>query len=197
VIAFLKGRLVDILPNKLILDVKDVGYEILIPLSTFEKLPLPGQEVMLHTYLQIREDAHVLYGFVSRPEKDLFLLLVNNVSGVGPKLALSVLSGAHPDQFQSAVALQDIAFLSKIKGLGKKTAERIVVELKDKVGLTATVSSSTTAGPVLDPGQKQLNDAVLALIALGYKQPDAIKAVTGLGAKSSVEETIREALKAL
>jgi Holliday junction DNA helicase RuvA len=196
-IAFLKGKLVDVLPNKLILDVRDVGYEILIPFSTFEKLPLPGQDVMLHTYLQVREDAHVLYGFLTRPERDLFLLLVNNVSGVGPKLALSVLSGAHPDQFQSAVALQDIAFLSKIKGLGKKTAERIVVELKDKVGLTSTVNSSSSAGPVLDPGQKQLNDAVLALIALGYKQPDAIKAVTSVGAKNTVEETIREALKAL
>ncbi len=196
-IAFLKGKLIDVLPNKLILDVRDVGYEILIPFSTFEKLPLPGQEIALHTYLQVREDAHVLYGFFTRPEKDLFLLLVNNVSGVGPKLALSVLSGAHPDQFQSAVALQDIAFLSKIKGLGKKTAERIVVELKDKVGLTFTVSASVTSGPVLDPGQKQLNDAVLALIALGYKQPDAIKAVTTVGVKASVEETIRNALKTL
>jgi len=95
------------------------------------------------------------------------------------------------------VALQDIAFLSKIKGLGKKTAERIVVELKDKVGLTFTVSASVTSGPVLDPGQKQLNDAVLALIALGYKQPDAIKAVTTVGVKASVEETIRNALKTL
>jgi holliday junction DNA helicase RuvA len=196
-ISFLKGKLVDVLPNKLVLEVRDVGYEILIPVSTFEKLPLPGQEVMLHTFLQVREDAHVLYGFFTRPEKDLFLLLVNNVSGVGPKLALSVLSGSHPDQFQSAVALQDITFLSKIKGLGKKTAERIVVELKDKVGLTTTVSSSSSAGPVLDPGQKQLNDAVLALIALGYKQPDAIKAVTSIGPKNTVEETIREALKAL
>ncbi len=196
-IAFLKGKLIDVLPNKLILDVRDVGYEILIPFSTFEKLPLPGQEIALHTYLQVREDAHVLYGFFTRPEKDLFLLLVNNVSGVGPKLALSVLSGAHPDQFQSAVALQDIAFLSKIKGLGKKTAERIVVELKDKVGLTFTVSASVTSGPVLDPGQKQLNDAVLALIALGYKQPDAIRAVTTVGVKASVEETIRNALKTL
>jgi holliday junction DNA helicase RuvA len=197
VITFLKGQLVDVLPNKVILDVNKVGYEVLIPVSTFEKLPLPGHEVMLHTYLQVREDAHVLYGFFTRPEKDLFLLLVNNVSGVGPKLALAVLSGAHPDQFQSAVALQDITFLSKIKGLGKKTAERIVVELKDKVGLTTSVNSSTTAGPVLDPGQKQLNDAVLALIALGFKQPDAIKAVTSIGAKNSVEETIREALKTL
>lgn len=196
-IAFLRGKLIDVLPNKIILDVRDVGYEVLIPFSTFERLPLPGQEVTLQTYLQVREDAHVLYGFLTRPERDLFLLLVNNVSGVGPKLALSVLSGAHPDQFQSAVALQDIAFLSKIKGLGKKTAERIVVELKDKVGLTSTVSSSSSAGPVLDPGQKQLNDAVLALIALGYKQPDAIKAVTTIGAKNTVEETIREALKTL
>jgi len=197
VIAFLKGKLIDALPNKLILDVRDVGYEVLIPYSTFDKLPLPQQEVMLHTYLQVREDAHVLYGFLTRPERDLFLLLVNNVSGVGPKLALSVLSGAHPDQFQTAVALQDIAFLSKIKGLGKKTAERIVVELKDKVGLTSTLTNSTMAGPVLDPSQKHLNDAVLALIALGFKQPDAIKAVTSIEKKTTVEATIREALKSL
>lgn len=196
-ITFLKGQLTDVLPNKIILDVHDVGYEICIPFSTYEKLPAPHQEVTLHTYLQVREDAHVLYGFLTRQEKDLFLLLVNYVSGVGPKLALAVLSGAHPHQFQTAVAMQDIAFLSKIKGLGKKTAERIIVELKDKVGLTISPQTASATGVILDPNQKQLNDAVLALIALGYKQPDAIKAVTSVGTKGSIEEIIRDSLKAL
>ncbi|NJK93196.1 MAG: Holliday junction branch migration protein RuvA [Blastochloris sp.] len=196
-IAFLKGTLMDVLPNKVILEVRDIGYELLIPLSTFDRLPQPGQNLLLHTYLQVREDAHLLYGFFSRQERDLFLLLINTVSGVGPKLALAVLSGCSPDQFQSAVALQDVAYLSKIKGLGKKTAERIVLELKDKVGLTATLPGGSPSSAPADAGQKQLNDAVLALIALGYKQPDAIKAVTSVGGKASLEETVREALKAL
>jgi Holliday junction DNA helicase RuvA len=193
-IVSLHGRLVEALPTHAILDVQGVGYEVLIPVSTFEKLPLPGQPVTLLTHLQIREDAHALFGFFTAEERDLFRLLVANVSGVGPKLALSFLNGCSPSQFRSAVIHGDAAFLSKIKGVGKKTAERVVLELKDKVGVSQVWASASQAA-ALPPEQQRQNDALLALIALGYKQPDALKALQAAGPQESVEASVREALK--
>src|SRR6266404_291087 len=133
-ITFLRGKLVDALPTRVTIDVNGVGYDVLIPLSSFDKLPAPGQEVSLLTHLAIREDAHVLYGFVSNAEREMFRLLVNNVSGIGPKIALNVLSGMNVTALRGAVAQGDVKALSQISGVGKKTAERIVVELKDKIG---------------------------------------------------------------
>lgn len=184
------------MPTRAILDINGVGYEVLIPVSTFEKLPLPPAEVALKTVLVVREDAHLLYGFYSREEKDLFLLLTNHVSGIGPKTALAVISGSSPTQFKTAVATQDLAYLSKIKGVGKKTAERIVVELKDKVGISESWQVLAT-NQKLPPDQQKANDALLALVALGYKQQDALKAITGAGTKGELEEIVREALKRL
>jgi Holliday junction DNA helicase RuvA len=195
-IAFLRGKLIESMPTRAILDVNGVGYEVLIPVSTFEKLPLPPAEVALKTILVVREDAHLLYGFYSREEKDLFLLLTNHVSGIGPKTALAVISGSSPTQFKTAVATQDLAYLSKIKGVGKKTAERIVVELKDKVGISESWQVLAT-NQKLPPDQQKANDALLALVALGYKQPDALKAITEVGTKGELEEIVREALKRL
>ena len=127
----------------------------------------------------VREDAHMLYGFMSAAERDLFRLLVNNVSGIGPKLALAVLSGMSVNNFKAAVVNSDIAAIAKISGLGKKTAERIVLELKDKLGVAAAwEAASATHAPT--PEQERANEAVLALIALGYKQIDAHKAVREL-----------------
>jgi len=134
VITFLQVKLVDVLPTQVVIDVRGVGYEVLIPLSSFDKLPSPGQEVTLLTHLAIREDAHVLYGFMTAAERDLFRLLINTVSGIGPKIALNVLSGMNVTTFRGAVANGDVKSLSQISGVGKKTAERIVVELKDKIG---------------------------------------------------------------
>src|SRR2546421_5992670 len=133
-ITFLHGKLIESLPTQIVVDVNGIGYDVLIPLSSYDKLPQPGQEVKLLTHLVIREDAHMLYGFATGTERDLFRLLINNVSGIGPKTALNVLSGISVTAFRGAVAGGDVKALSQISGVGKKTAERIVVELRDKVG---------------------------------------------------------------
>jgi len=196
-ITFLDGKLVSALPTQATVDVNGVGYEVFIPLSSYDKLPTVGQPIRILTHLAVREDAHILYGFMTVPERDLFRLLVNNVSGIGPKLALAVLSGISVSNFKTAVVNSDIAAISKISGLGKKTAERIVLELKDKLGVAAAWQAATAAyAPT--PEQEQANEAVLALIALGYKLVDAHKAVRDLqtqGQAKSAEELVKLALK--
>src|ERR1043166_8772981 len=144
-ITFLDGKLVVALPTQATVDVGGVGYEVLIPLSSYDKLPAVGQSIHILTHLAVREDAHILYGFMTAPERDLFRLLVNNVSGIGPKLALAVLSGMSVTNFKTAVVKSDIGAISKISGLGKKTAERIVLELKDKLGVAAAWEAATAA----------------------------------------------------
>src|SRR5947209_15151068 len=196
-ITFLDGKLVSALPTQATVDVNGVGYEVFIPLSSYDKLPAVGQPIRILTHLAVREDAHVLYGFMSAAERDLFRLLVNNVSGIGPKLALAVLRGMSVNNFKAAVVNSDVVSLAKISGLGKKTAERIVLELKDKLGVAAAWEAASAAhGPT--PEQEQANEAVLALIALGYKQVDAHKAVRDLqkqGQAKLAEELMKLALK--
>lgn len=196
-IAFLDGKLVSALPTQAIVDVSGVGYEVFIPLSSYDKLPAAGQSVRILTHLHVREDAHVLYGFMSAAERDLFRLLVNHVSGIGPKLGLAVLSGMSVNNFKSAVVNSDVAALAKISGLGKKTAERIVLELKDKLGVAAAWEvASATHAPT--PEEEEANEAVLALIALGYKQVDAHKSVREMqqkGEAKSAEDLVKFALK--
>jgi Holliday junction DNA helicase RuvA len=197
VITFLEGRLAAALPTQAIVDVNGVGYEVFIPLSSYDKLPVPGQPVRILTHLHVREDAHILYGFMTAAERDLFRLLVNNVSGIGPKLGLAVLSGMSVGNFKAAVVNSDVTTLSKISGVGKKTAERMVLELKDKVGVTAAWEAAS-AGHAPSPEQEQANEAVLALIALGYKQIDAHRTVHDLQQKNpekSAEDLVRLALK--
>ncbi len=197
-ITFLHGRLAQALPTQATVDVNGVGYELFIPLSSYDKLPTPGQPIEILTHLHVREDAQVLYGFMTAAERDLFRLLVNHVSGIGPKLALAVLSGMSVNNFKAAVVNSDVASLSKISGLGKKTAERIVLELKDKVGVAAAWEAASSAHAPT-PEQEQANEAVLALIALGYKQVDAHKSVRDLqereGAGKTAEELVKLALK--
>ncbi len=197
-ISFLHGKLVEALPTQVIVDVHGVGYEVLIPLSSFDKLPQPGGEVKLLTQLVVREDAHVLYGFATAPERELFRLLINTVSGIGPKTALNVLSGMNPVAFRGAVASGDVKSLSQISGVGKKTAERIVVELRDKVG-AAGAWEATSAARAMSASDQKINDAVLALMALGFKQAeahDSIRAAQAmLGEKATVEELVRASLK--
>ncbi len=197
-IAFLEGKLVEALPTQAVIEVHGVGYEVLIPLSSFDKLPAPGQPVKLLTHLSVREDAHTLYGFITAPERDLFRLLINTVSGIGPKTALNVLSGMNVNAFRGAVANGDVKALSQISGVGRKTAERIIVELRDKVGAAAAWEAAS-AQRALSPADQKLNDAVLALMALGFKQVEAHDAARGaqamLGEQATTEDLVRTCLR--
>ena len=189
----------EVLPTQVVIEVHGVGYEVFIPLSSYDRLPPPGQAIRLLTHLQVREDAHILFGFASPEERDLFRLLVTRVSGVGPKLALAVLSGMDVMRFKAAVVDSDIASIAKISGLGKKTAERIVLELKDKLGVAAAWEAAS-ADKAPSAEARAANDAVLALIALGYKQVDAAKAVREVALKNKeagTEDLVRLALKGL
>ena len=195
-IARLRGKIIEAYPNRLIVDCGGVGYEATIPISTFDKLhPTEGSSVDLRTHLHIRENAHTLYGFATEEERDVFLMLIDRVSGIGPSIAIAILSGMPVNMFKSAVVAGDSALLSKIKGIGKKTAERVILELKDKVGVTDTWQDAAS-GQV----SSQAADAELALIALGYKQVDGRKAVRAILDKapaSTTEELIRGALRSL
>ncbi len=202
-ITFLEGTLEESLPTQIVVNVHGVGYEVLIPLSSFDKLPANGQPIKVLTHLQVREDAHVLYGFMTVPERDLFRLLINHVSGIGPKLGLAVLSGMSVSNFKAAVVNANTGLIAKISGIGKKTAERIVLELKDKLGIAAAWEAASAEHT---PGAEEIRvtDAVLALISLGYKQVDAHKAVkrvlseAGAGAATlAVEDLVRQGLKLL
>jgi Holliday junction DNA helicase RuvA len=199
-ITFVEGILEEVLPNTVVVNAGGIGYQILIPLSSYNKLPSIGGRVRMLTHHHVREDAQVLYGFSSTEERDLFRLLIAHVSGVGPKLALAFLSGMSIEEFKGAVVTSDITAISKISGVGKKTAERVVLELKDKLGVAAEweAASRENAPTGID---RHLHDAVLALISLGYKQVDAHKAVkavlTRISAESTAEDVLRESLKHL
>ncbi|MFM1768758.1 MAG: hypothetical protein RJA22_1287 [Verrucomicrobiota bacterium] len=197
-ITFLHGRLVEALPTQVVVEVHGVGYEVLIPLSSFDKLPSPGQDLRLLTHLAIREDAHVLYGFMTAAERDLFRLLIHTVSGIGPKIALNILSGMNVAALRAAVGRGDVKSLAQISGVGKKTAERIVVELKDKIGAGVGVEPGG-AGPALPAADQRLQDAMLALQALGFRQAEAQEAVRGaqalLGPEAGTDDLVRAALK--
>lgn len=197
-ITFLQGKLVESLPTQIVVEVAGIGYEVLIPLSSFDKLPAPGRDLKVLTHLAIREDAHVLYGFMTTAERDLFRMLIHTVSGIGPKIALSILSGMNVTMFRGAVANGDVKALSQISGVGKKTAERIVVELKDKIGAVgAWEASSAERGRSAD--DQKVADASQALVALGLKPVEAHEAVRAalslLGAQATVEELVRACLK--
>ncbi len=196
-IARLRGEVVEALPSRLVVDVGGVGYQVFVPISSFDSLnPRQGQEITLLTHLHVRENAHTLYGFASSEERDIFLLLVDRVSGIGPTIAMAVLSGMAVEHFKQAVVAEDVKALSAIKGLGKKTAERIVLELKDKVGVAETWQVEQNGS---ETGAAS-RDAELALLALGFKQGDArkaIKAVLGRVPEMAAENLIREALREL
>ncbi len=199
-ITFLEGTLAEALPTQVVIDVHGVGYEVLIPLSSYDKLPRTGEKVRLLTHLHVREDAHLLYGFYTREERDLFRLLIHHVSGIGPKLAMAVLAGMSVVNFKAAVVHGETSLISKISGIGKKTAERIILELKDKVGVAAAWEAASALNAP-SARELQINDAVLALISLGYKQVDAHKAVKKAQETAadelSAEELVRHALKLL
>jgi Holliday junction DNA helicase RuvA len=172
-IARLRGTLVEKSPNRIVLDVAGVGYDVQVPLSTFYPLGDPGAEVVLRVHTHVREDAIALFGFATRTEHDLFERLIA-INGVGPKLALAVLSGIEPADLIRAVRHQDLARLTAIPGVGKKTAERIGLELKDR--LPADLAAPE-ASPALPQGDRTRDDLLSALVNLGYQRPPAERAV--------------------
>ncbi len=193
-ISFLRGTVAEALPQCLVLDVHGVGYEVQIPLSTFDALnPIEGQTVLLKTHLHIRENAQVLYGFASDAERDMFRLLIERVGGIGPATAISILSGLPISAFKAAVVSGDVQAIARAKGVGKKTAERIVLELKDKIGVASTWEAQQQGTTTQAAG-----DAELALVALGFKQVEARKAIAALlkqNPQASTDELIRGALR--
>lgn len=199
-IGFLRGKLVHKAPPLLVLDVQGVGYELEAPMTTFYDLPLVGAEVMLHTHLVVREDAHSLFGFAHEADRALFRTLIK-ITGVGPKLALAILSGQSAEAFQHCIRNNDTQALVRLPGVGKKTAERLVIELRDRLPMMAvgnmevfkTNETNETALPTANNPQQE---AISALCSLGYKPLDAAKMVHNINSQDkSCEDIIRLALQ--
>lgn len=194
-IGRITGTLLEKSPPQIIVDVGGVGYEIDVPMSTFYGLPATGQKVSLFTQFVVREDAHLLFGFASADEREAFRQLIK-VSGIGARTALAVLSGLSVSDLAQAVTLQETGRLVKIPGIGKKTAERLLLELRDRLGKAlptlATAAGSTTPSPANDR-----SDILNALLALGYNEREALAAMKGQAEDVSVSDGIRQALKLL
>ena len=195
-IGFLKGRLAVKQPPMLLVDVGGVGYELEAPMSTFYGLPATGEAVSLFTHLVVREDAHILYGFGSEGERRLFRGLLK-VSGVGPKIALGILSGASVEDFLRIVEAEDVAMLTRIPGIGRKTAERVIIEMRDNVQkLKQTAPGGAHTAAALGAAPSAQSEAFSALIALGYKPPEVTRLLKSADEPGlSTTEIIRRALK--
>ena len=193
-IGKLTGTLVDRNPPQVLVDCHGVGYEVDVPMSTFYNLPTLGEKVSLLTHFVVREDAQILYGFLTPGERETFRQLIK-ISGVGPRMALSVLSGMSVTEIAQAITAQDAGRLVKVPGIGKKTAERLLLELKDKLGAEFAVGSSVggASGGEAPAG----NDVMNALLALGYSDKEASAALKALPAEVGVSEGIKLALKSL
>ena len=190
-IGRLRGRIIARQPPHLLLDVQGVGYEIDAPMTTFYELPAVGEEVVLHTHLAIREDAHVLYGFLQLADRELFRRLLR-VSGIGARLALGILSGMDCRQFIACVQGGDADALVRLPGIGKKTAERLIIELRDRLPGVPGENAGLTPLPAANP----VEDAVSALVGLGFKPQEASRMVQGIDSRTlSSEEIIRRALQ--
>ncbi len=197
-IAYLNGKLAEKKPTEAVIDVQGVGYDVLIPTSTYEKLPAIGEQVKLYTYQHVREDALQLFGFVSRAERSVFEVMLG-VSGIGPKLALAALSAMQPAELRDKIVGGDVAFLTRIPGVGKKVAERMVVELRDKLVKVEGLEGSALAGGSHDARAEARADALAALEALGLSRAAAErnlrKVLRSSPGVQSVEELIRLALR--
>ncbi len=189
-IGRLTGTLVEKNPPQLLLDVQGVAYEVDVPMSTFYNLPATGERVALYTHLVVREDAHLLFGFGTEQERRAFRQLLK-ISGVGARTALSVLSGLSVTELAQAVTMQDTGRLTKIPGIGKKTAERLLLELKDKLG------AEVTAAVGVHRRAPAMSDVLNALLSLGYSDKEAVAAVKELPEGLAVADGIRQALKLL
>ena len=201
-ITSISGILVSATPLNAIIETGGFGYEVHIPVTTAERLPSPGQPAKLHTLAVYREDSQTLYGFATEEERDFFRLLVEKVTGVGPKMALSILSKLSLSSLKGAIIAGDVALLAKCPGIGKKTAERLVMELRDKLNPAelggVSNSSLGVAASTAAPTENKIRDAVMALVALGYKAPDADKSVrrawVAMGPSATTEALIKKAL---
>ncbi|OHE82468.1 MAG: Holliday junction DNA helicase RuvA [Verrucomicrobia bacterium RIFCSPLOWO2_12_FULL_64_8] len=197
-ITSIQGTLASASPLAAVVEVNGLGYEVNLPVTTAEKLPAVGSTVRLHTHVVYREDAQTLYGFAAAEERDFFRLLIENVTGVGPKGALGIMSRLSLSVLQSAIAAGDVGLLAKCPGIGKKTAGRLVVELKGRFGAPAAGPVPLPAAPGVAAGAGRQHDAVLALLALGYKAAEADKAVRqavlALGPAATTEQLIKQAL---
>lgn len=195
-IGFLRGKLIQKAPPQLLLDVHGVGYEIEAPMTTFYDLPALGEEVRLHTHLVVREDAHILFGFASETERMLFRTLIK-VNGVGPKLALTILSGQSVEEFYRCVADNDVKGLVRLPGVGQKTAERLIIEMRGRLPeLNKLQPRSERLGTTPDVAANPKQEAVSALCALGYKPQDASRMVQAIATEDkSCEDIIRLALR--
>jgi Holliday junction DNA helicase RuvA len=198
-ITSIQGILTAATPLHAIVELNGFGYEVNIPVTTAEKLPVTGTAVKLHTLVIYREDAQTLYGFATPAERDFFRLMIEHVTGVGPKSALTIMSKLSLPSLEGAIRAGDVGTLAKCPGIGKKTAERLVVELKSKVGGAGVAVAGGTGGAAAAPsGDTRHGDAVLALTALGYKAADADQAIRraalALGAGASTEALIKKAL---
>jgi Holliday junction DNA helicase RuvA len=197
-ITSIQGTLISASPLLAVVEVNGLGYEVNIPVTTAEKLPPPGRAVKLHTLAVYREDAQTLYGFAGAEERDFFRLLIEKVTGIGPKLALSIMSRLSLPVLQSAIAAGDVALLAKCPGIGRKTAERLVVELKGLQPAAGAAAAGGAASPAGPGGAPRLRDAVMALVALGYKAAEADRVVRqaalALGPAASTEQLVKKAL---
>jgi len=197
-ITSIQGTLTSATPLHAVVELNGFGYEVNIPVTTAEKLPAPGATVKLHTLVIYREDAQTLYGFATAEERDFFRLMIENVTGVGPKVALSIMSRLSLPLLENAIRVGDVGTLAKCPGIGKKTAERLVVELKSRVGATHSATAAGAEAPSGGPEGSPHRDAVAALVALGYKAADADQAVRhavlALGPGASTEALIKKAL---
>ncbi len=197
-ITRITGVLLAATPLQAIIENGGLAYEVNIPVTTAERLPDAGKSVSLHTLVVYREDSQTMYGFASVEERDFFRLLVEKVSGIGPKTAISVMSKLSLSVLQGAIAAGDVALLSKCPGIGRKTAERLVIELRDKVTGSAVSLTPPAGGNAAAVEENKVRDAVMALIALGYKAADADKSVrqawVALGSDASTEKLIKRAL---
>ena len=195
-IGRLRGTLLEKQPPQILLDVNGVGYDVSAPMTTFYELPATGSEIILHTHLAVSEHSHVLYGFLRESDRALFRTLIK-VSGVGPKLALAILSGMSADEFVGCVKNGDGAALTRLPGVGKKTAERLVVEMKDRLKdwQSASVSAEGVTQAIM-PVTDSVKDAISALVSLGYKPQEASRMVSHIECEGlASEEIIRLALK--
>ena len=196
-IAHIRGRIFDKQPNRIVVDVNGVGYDLSVPLSTYYGLGEPGTEIALRVHTHVREDALALYGFATKLEQDLFERLIG-VSGIGPKVALAVLSGIEPADLIRAIERGDLARLTAIPGVGKKTAERIVLELKDRLPRVQVAAIGGAMPSAAEPGLR--DDLLSALINLGYHRPLAEKAVDAALTRTpdgDFERTLKQALREL
>ena len=204
-IASLKGELIHKSPDRVVVDVNGVGYEVYLSTASLQKMPTVGEEVFLHIHTSVREDSLTLFGFADMEEKEMFLLLIN-VSGVGPRLALTILSGIRPDALSRAISTKDISRLTTVSGVGKKTAERLCLDLRDKVGFMLTLDEHEAGEMVADARDHTTTaDVISALVNLGYPSVRAHQALAVVRKRMApekfsalrVEELIRETLRSL